>query len=82
MVGLVSFSVIIGFVYGRGRNLLYAILLHQMLNFSGRLLNIDELVVLASSSAIYVIIALVTSLVWLRATPGQKVAQPAQALGK
>jgi membrane protease YdiL (CAAX protease family) len=82
MVGLVAFSVIIGFVYGRGRNLLYAILLHQMLNFSGRLLNIDELVVLAGSSAVYVIIALVISLVWLRATPGQKVAQSARVVSK
>ena len=34
MVGLVSFSVIIAYVYRRGGNLLYAILLHQMLNFS------------------------------------------------
>jgi membrane protease YdiL (CAAX protease family) len=76
-VGLVAFSVIIGFVYGRGRNLLYAILLHQMLNFSGRLLAIDELIALIGSSAIYVIIALAMSLAWLRSTPRQKVAQPA-----
>ncbi len=69
MVGLVAFSVIIGLVYGRGRNLLYAILLHQMLNFSGRLLAIDELVVLAATSAVYVVIALVISLAWLRSTP-------------
>lgn len=75
MVGLVSFSVIIGFVYGRGRNLLYAILLHQMLNFTGRLLDIDELIVLAGSSAVYAIIALVIGLVLLRSTPRQKVAQ-------
>jgi hypothetical protein len=53
-----------------------------MLNFSGRLLNIDELVVLAGTSAVYVVIALVISLVWLRAMPGEKVAQPAHALGK
>jgi membrane protease YdiL (CAAX protease family) len=38
MIGLVSFSVIIGYIYGRGGNLLYPILLHQMLNFSGKLL--------------------------------------------
>jgi membrane protease YdiL (CAAX protease family) len=62
MIGLVSFSVIIGYIYGRGGNLLYAILLHQMLNFSGRLLEIDELAVLGGSSAVYVIIALVISL--------------------
>jgi membrane protease YdiL (CAAX protease family) len=58
MIGLVSFSVIIGYIYGRGGNLLYPILLHQMLNFSGRLLEIDELTVLAGSSLMYVLIAL------------------------
>jgi membrane protease YdiL (CAAX protease family) len=66
MVGLVSFSVIIGYIYGRGGNLLYAILLHQMLNFTGRLLEVDELIVLGGSSAVYVIIALVISLMSLR----------------
>ena len=65
MVGLVSFSVIIGYVYGRGGNLLYAILLHQMLNFSGRLLEVNELVVLGGSSAVYVIVALVITLISL-----------------
>ena len=68
MIGLISFSVIIGYVYGRGGNLLYAILLHQMLNFTGRLLEADELFVLGGSSAVYVIIALVISLIWLRST--------------
>ena len=65
-VGLVSFAVIIGSIYSRGGNLLYAILLHQMLNFSGRLLEIDELTVLGGSSAVYVIIALVISLMSLK----------------
>lgn len=67
MVGLVSFSVIIGYIYGRGGNLLYAILLHQMLNFTGRLLEVDELIVLGGSSAVYVIMALVISPISLRA---------------
>ena len=62
MIGLVAFSVIIGFIYIRGGNLLYAILLHQMLNFTGRLLVVDELTLLAGSSIIYAIIALVISL--------------------
>jgi hypothetical protein len=56
--GLVAFSVIIGYIYTRGGNLLYAMLLHQMLNFSGRLLEANELAVLGGSSAVYVIIAL------------------------
>jgi membrane protease YdiL (CAAX protease family) len=59
MVGLVSFSVIIGFIYGRGGNLLYPILLHQMLNFTGRLLDVDALTVLGGSSAVYVVFAFV-----------------------
>jgi len=66
MIGLVSFSVIIGYIYSRGGNMLYAILLHQMLNFSGRLLEVDELTVLGGSSAVYVIIALVISLMSLK----------------
>ena len=66
MIGLISFSVIIGFIFTRSGNLLYAILLHQMLNFAGRLLEIDELIILGGSSAVYVIIALVISLMTLR----------------
>lgn len=66
MIGLVAFSVIIGHIYGRGGNLLYAILLHQMLNFSGRLLEMDELTVLGGSSAVYLLIALVIGLVSLK----------------
>jgi membrane protease YdiL (CAAX protease family) len=61
-VGLVAFSVIIGKIFSQGGNLLYAVLLHQMLNFSGRFLEMDELTVLGGSSAIYVIIAIVISL--------------------
>lgn len=80
-IGLIAFSVIIGFIYGRGRNLLYAILLHQMLNFSGQLLNVDELVVLAATSAIYVVVAIVISVVWLRPAPTRQLAQPAHVSG-
>jgi len=66
MVGLISFSVIIGFVYDRGGNLLYPIVMHQMLNFAGRLLEIDELVALGGSSAVYMIIAIVIGVFLLR----------------
>lgn len=66
-IGLTAFSVIMGFIYrSRGGNLLYAVLLHQMLNFSGRLLDIDELTVLGASSAVYVLIAVVISLIALK----------------
>lgn len=66
MTGLVAFSVITGYIYTRGGNLLYAILLHQMLNFAGRLLEIDELVVLGGSSAVYVVVALLIGLTAMR----------------
>ena len=79
MVGLIAFSVIIGFVYGRGRNLIYAILLHQMLNFSGRLLEMDELTVLGGTSAVYVAIALMVTLIWLKSTSRPTAARPAHA---
>ncbi len=81
-VGLIAFSVIIGFVYGRGRNLLYAILLHQMLNFSGRLLDMNELVLLGGVAAVYVVMALVMGMVWLRSTPFQNTAQPTYLDGR
>lgn len=68
MLGLTAFSVIIGHIYTSGRNLLYAILLHQMLNFAGRLLDMNELVVLGGSSAVYVVIALAISLLPLKST--------------
>ena len=75
----ITFSVIIGFVYGRGRNLIYAILLHQMLNFSGRLLEMDELTVLGGTSAVYVAIALMVTLIWLKSTSRPTAARPAHA---
>lgn len=81
-IGLIAFSVIIGFVYDRGKNLIYPILLHQMLNFSGRLLEMDELVVLGGVAAVYVVIALAIGLVWLKQTPPQNVAQPGRIVSK
>lgn len=66
MVGLVAFSVIIGYIFSRGGNLFYAILLHLMLNFSGRFLEFDELTVLGGSSAVYLIIALYISVMLLK----------------
>lgn len=57
-VSIVAFSVVIGLVHGgKGGNLLYAILLHQMLNFTAQLVEVDLLVVLGASGVIYAIIA-------------------------
>lgn len=75
LVGLIAFSVIIGYIFNRGGNLLYAILLHQMINFSGMLLDIDTLIVLGGSSLVYVITALVMWLVAIRSSPEGVAAQ-------
>ena len=57
LVSIVSFSVVIGFVYqGRKGNLIYPIILHQMLNFATALINADALTVMGLSSALYLII--------------------------
>ncbi|MFW5783054.1 MAG: type II CAAX prenyl endopeptidase Rce1 family protein [Spirochaetota bacterium] len=67
-VSIVAFSVIIGYIHVRGgRNLLYAIALHQMLNFSVQLVEIDTLIVLGGSAVIYVLIALAMALADTRA---------------
>lgn len=60
LASIVGFSVVIGFIHVRsGGNLLYAILLHQMLNFTAQLVEIDLLVVLGGSAVVYAAIALV-----------------------
>lgn len=57
---LVAFSVVIGLVHGgKGGNLLYAILLHQMLNYTAQLIEVDQLVFLGASAVIYAVIAVV-----------------------
>ncbi len=69
-VSIVAFSVVIGLVHGgKGGNLLYAILLHQMLNFTAQLVEIDTLVVLGASGVIYAAIAIVLSGVAARSRP-------------
>lgn len=75
LAGIISSSVIIGFIYSRGGNLLYAILLHQMLNFTGKLLAVDDLTILGGSTAVYVIIALVIGLTSLRSMRVEVAAQ-------
>lgn len=60
LASIVAFSVVIGLVHGgKGGNLLYAILLHQMLNFTAQLVEIDLLVILGASAVIYAVIAVV-----------------------
>jgi membrane protease YdiL (CAAX protease family) len=63
LVSIIAFSVIIGFIRGgAGGNLLYAIILHQMFNFTAQLVEIDLIVVLGASSVIYTAIAVVMGL--------------------
>jgi len=81
-VDRIAISVIIGRVYGRRQNLLYAILLHQMLYFSGWLLVMDERVVLGGVAAVYVVVALVIGVGWLRSAARSNADQPARIVGK
>ena len=58
MVGVVSLSLIIGVVYkGEGNNLIYAVLLHQMFNYTLQFLEVDLLIILGGSSIVYAVIA-------------------------
>jgi hypothetical protein len=61
---------VIGLVHGgKGGNLLYAILLHQMLNFTAQWVEIDLLVVLGASGVIYAVIAVVLTGLAARSRP-------------
>ena len=67
LISIVAFSVIISIVHvAGGRNLLYAIILHQMLNFTIQLVEIDRIIVLGGSAAFYTVLAVVLVLVFAR----------------
>ena len=75
LVSIVAFSVIISIVHvAGGRNLLYAIILHQMLNFAIQLVEIDQIVVLGGSAVFYTALALVMGLLFARPKPKVAVA--------
>ena len=67
VVGIISLSVVIGYVYrGRQGNLIYVVLLHQMFNFLSMFLAIDLLPYLGMSAAVYAVVAVI----FVIATPG------------
>lgn len=73
--GLVAMSVIMACIYsGRDRNLLYPILLHFMLNFTGRLFDFDPLVLLGASSGLYAVIAVISGFIMNRQRHGEAAA--------
>ena len=77
MVGIVSLSVVIGYVYrDREGNLIYVVLLHQMFNFLSMFLAIDLLPYLGMSAAVYAVVATI----FVLATPGG-VARPPRRSG-
>lgn len=58
MVSIVSLSLIIGVVYqGEGNNLIYAVLLHQMFNYTLQFLDVDLLIILGAASVVYAVLA-------------------------
>lgn len=70
LISIVAFSVIISIVHVvGGRNLLYAIILHQMLNFAIQLVEIDQIIVLGGSAVFYTVLAVVMGLLFARAKP-------------
>lgn len=67
MLGIISLSVVMGYMYrGRRSNLVYVVLLHQMFNFLSMFLAIDLLPYLGLSAAMYAAIAVILVI----ATPG------------
>ena len=74
MVGIISLSVVIGYVYrGRQHNLIYVVLLHQMFNFLSMFLSIDLLPYLGMSAAVYAVVAVL----FVIAYPGEAKRSPA-----
>jgi hypothetical protein len=69
LISIVAFSVIISIVHvAGGRNLLYAIVLHQMLNFAIQLVDIDRVIMLGGSAVFYTALAVLMGLLFARAT--------------
>jgi hypothetical protein len=65
LISIVAFSVVISIIHvAGGRNLLYAVLLHQMLNFAIQLVDIDRIIVLGGSAVFYTALALVMGLLY------------------
>lgn len=58
MITIVSFSVIIGYIYrGKRGNLIYPILLHQMFNVVIQLISAEQLLVMGASCVLYLLVA-------------------------
>ena len=59
-VSVISLSLIIGVIYqGKVNNLIYAVLLHQMFNYTLKFLNVDLLLILGASCIVYIVLAIV-----------------------
>jgi len=57
-VGITCFSVVIGVVYqGRGNNLVYAVILHQMYNYTFKFADVDPVVYFGAASVVYIVVA-------------------------
>lgn len=58
LIGIFSISVIITYFYNANRNLLFPIVIHQLLNYSGYVVNADGLQVMGVMSSLYLVAAL------------------------
>ena len=59
LAGIISISVMMTYFYNRNRNLLIAIVFHQLVNFLGFLVIADALQVMLYQSSLYVLAAVV-----------------------
>jgi len=59
MVLIICNSLIIGVIYqGKGNNLIYAVLLHQMYNYTFGFVNVEPLVFFGASCLVYIVLAI------------------------
>jgi len=75
-VGITCFSLIIGVIYqGKGNNLLYAVILHQMFNYTFKFSNVEPVVFWGASCVVYIVLAIVFGLYEAR-KPSRQAAYP------
>lgn len=59
LVGIISISVLITYFYNKNKNLLIPIVMHQLLNYLGSVVQADGLATMLSMSMLYLVVALV-----------------------
>ena len=65
MIAIMSFNVLLSYIFSSRRNILYCVVMHQMFNFLGQLLNIqtDEFIVYMILCAVFYFVAAVITVI-------------------